>query len=136
VSRREFIAAADRLCMRAGEKSHAMIDALPPFERIASPSVSGRVMLEVGRVATHIGEVERGLAQDLRALDGPADLGQWWDRALAALEMRAAAADEIGTAGRSDDRSAYLRAFRDFVRAGEASTAALRGYGFHVCARP
>lgn len=134
LSKKEFIASADRICKAAGEKSHAMIDDLPPFEKIAAPNVSRRVMLEVGRAAPRIAAVERGQARELGTLDSPADLASRWDRALTALEKRAVAAAEIGAAAQAGDRSSYLRGFQRFVRAGSASTAALRGYGFKICA--
>ena len=133
-SKQEFLASADRICMRAGEKSHAMIDDLPPFEEIAAPNVSRRVMLEVGRAAPRIAAVERGLARELWALDAPTDLASRWDRALTALEQRAVAAADIGVAAEAGDRGAYLQAFQRFVRGGSVSSAALRGYGFEVCA--
>ena len=130
----EFLASADRICMRAGEKSHAMIDDLPPFEEITAPNVSRSVMLEVGRAAPRIAAVERGLARELRALDAPTDLTSRWDRALTALEQRAVAAADIGVAAEAGDRSAYLQAFQRFVRGGSVSSAALHGYGFEACA--
>ena len=134
LSKRKFIASADRRCIKAGEESHALIDALPPFEEIAAPDVSRRVMLETARAARRIAAVERGLEREPRALDRPADLGSRWDRALGALESRAIAAEDIGTAEQAGDRAAYLRGFQRFQQAGRASTAALRGYGFKVCA--
>jgi hypothetical protein len=134
-SKREFIASADRLCTKYGEESHAVIDALPPFEEIAAPNVSRRVMLETARAAPRIAAAERGLERELRALDPPSDLGSRWDRALDALETRAVAAEDIGTAGQEGDRTAYLRGFQRFQQAGSASTASLRGYGFKACAR-
>jgi hypothetical protein len=134
-SKREFIASADRLCMKYGEASHAVIDALPPFEEIAAPDVSRRVMLETAGAASRIAAAERGLERELRALERPADLGSRWDRALGALATRAVAAEDIGTAGQDGDRTAYLRGFQRFQRAGNASTGALRGYGFKACAR-
>lgn len=134
-SKSEFVASADRLCMQYGEESHSVIDALPPFEEIASPNVTRRVMLETARGALRIAAAERGLERALRALDPPADLDSRWDRALGALGTRAAAAEDIGTAGQKGDRSAYLRGFQRFQQAGSASTAALRGYGFRACAR-
>jgi hypothetical protein len=133
-SKQEFIASADRLCIKYGEKSHAVIDALPPFEEIAAPDVSRRVMLETAEAAQRIAAAERGLERELRALDAPAELGSRWDRALDAFQARALAAENIAAAGQEGKRTAYLRGFERFLQAGSASTAALRGYGFTACA--
>jgi hypothetical protein len=132
-SKQEFIASADRLCLKYGEKSHAVIDALPPFEEIAAPDVSRRVMLETARAAQRIAAAERGLARELRALDPPSELGSRWDRALDAFQARAVAAEDIGAAGKEGKRMAYLMGFQRFQEAGSASTEALAGYGFEIC---
>jgi hypothetical protein len=132
-SKQEFIASGDRLCMKYGEESHAVIDALPPFEEIAAPDVSRRVMLEVADAAPRIAAAERGLVRELRALDPPAELGSRWDRALDAFQARAVAAEDIAAAGKEGKRTAYLRGFERFQQAGSASTAALAGYGFEIC---
>jgi hypothetical protein len=132
-SKQEFIASADRLCMKYGEESHAVIDALPPFEEIAAPDVSRRVMLEVAEAAPQIAAAERGLVRELRALEPPSELGPQWDRALNAFQARAVAAEEIAAAGKEGERTAYLRGFQSFQEAGSASTAALAGYGFEIC---
>jgi hypothetical protein len=133
-SMQKFIASADRLCMKYGEKTHAVIDTLPPFEEIAAPDVSRQVMLEVAEAAPRIAAAERGLEQELRALDPPSELGSRWDRALDALQARAVAAEDIAAAGEEGERTAYLRGFERFQQAGSASTAALAGYGFEICA--
>jgi hypothetical protein len=133
-SKQEFIATADRLCAEAGEATHAAIAELPPFERIAAPDVPQRLMAEVGRRAPRVAGAEGGLARDLRALTPPAALASRWTRAVDAIEARAVAAEDIRAAAEVGDRSAYLAAFQRFVQGGTASTAALRGYGFEVCA--
>jgi hypothetical protein len=133
-SKQAFIASADRLCIKYGEESHAVIDALPPFEEIVAPDVSRRVMLETANAAQRIAAAERGLARELRALDPPSELGSRWDRALDAFQARAVAAEDIAAAGKEGKRMAYLRGFQRFQEAGSASTAALRGYGFTACA--
>jgi hypothetical protein len=133
-SKQEFIATADRLCAEWGEQSHAAIAMLPAFERIVAPDVSSRLMAEVGRQARRVAAAERGLARELLALTPPASLASRWERAVDAIEARAVAAEDIRAAAESADRSTYLAAFERFVRAGEASTAALRGYGFEACA--
>jgi hypothetical protein len=133
-SKRDFIASADRLCTMAGRQYDAAIADLPPFERIAAPDVSRRLMRETAEVAPRIAAVERELDRKLRALTPPASLGSRWDRALDTLETRATAAEDIEAAAQAGDRQAYLAAFQRFGRAGGASSAALRGYGFKVCA--
>ena len=94
-------------------------------DRPASRAAEGRLIDEV----------------DQRLPNGPAgapfrstDLASRWDRALTALDQRAVAAADIGVAAEAGDRSAYLQAFQRFVRGGSVSSAALRGYGFEVCA--
>jgi hypothetical protein len=133
-SKQEFIASADRICLKYGERTHAAIDALPPFEAIAAPDVSRRAMLVTAEAAPQIAAAERGLVRELRALDPPSGLGSRWDRALDAFQARAVAADEIAAAGKAGKRTAYLRGFERFQEAGGASTAALAGYGFEICA--
>jgi hypothetical protein len=133
-SKPKFIAAADRLCTKAGHQYDAVIAELPPFEEIVAPDVSRRLMLETARAAPRIAAVERELERELRALSPPADLASRWDRALDTLETRAVAAEDIRAAAEAVDRTAYLTAFQRFDRAGSVSTAALRGYGFEVCA--
>jgi hypothetical protein len=133
-SKQEFVASADRLCLKYGERTHAVIDTLPPFEEIAAPDVSRPVMLETAEAAPRIAAAERGLVRELRALDPPSELGSRWDRALDAFQARAVAAEEIAAAGKEGKRTAYLRGFERFQQAGSASTAALADYGFEICA--
>jgi hypothetical protein len=132
--KQEFIATADSLCAEWGEESHAAIARLPAFERIVAPDVSSRLMAAVGRQARRVAAAERGLARELLALTPPASFESRWERAVNAIEARAVAAEDIRAAAEVEDRSAYLAAFDRFVRAGDASTAALRGYGFEACA--
>jgi hypothetical protein len=133
-TKQEFIASADRLCTKAGHAYDAVTADLPPFEEIVAPDVSRRVMLEIAAAAPRMAAVERALERRLRALAPPAGLASRWDRALDTLEMRAVAAEEIQAAAEAGSRAAYHEAFRRFERAGSVSTAALRGYGFEVCA--
>jgi hypothetical protein len=133
-SKRNFIASADRLCAKAGQEYDAAIADLPPFEQIVAPDVSRRVMRETAEAAPRLAAVELELERKLRALAPPASLGSRWDRALDTLETRATAAEDIEAAAEAGDRHAYLAAFQRFDRAGSTSSAALRGYGFEVCA--
>ena len=134
-SKSEFIAQADGLCTQAGERYDAAIAGLPPFEAIVAEDVSLRTMREVARMAPRIAAVEGDLERDLRALEPPAGIEPRWERALATLGARAAAAEEIAAAAEAGDRGRYLVAFGRFDREGSKSSAALRGYGFKVCAR-
>jgi hypothetical protein len=133
-SKREFIAWADRVCAKAGADYDTAIAGLPPFEVIVAPDVSGRVMRETAKAAPRLALVERELERKLRVVAPPANLGSRWDRALDTLETRAVAAEDIEAAAEAGDRSAYLAAFQRFERAGSVSSAALREYGFEVCA--
>jgi hypothetical protein len=133
-SKRDFIASADRLCANAGEEYDAAIADLPPFEEIVASDVSQRVMRATAEAAPRLAAVERALERKLRALAPPPNLATRWDRALDTLETRAAAAEDIEAAAEAGDRNAYLAGFQRFDRAGTASSAALRDYGFRVCA--
>jgi hypothetical protein len=133
-SKQDFIASADRLCTKAGTDYDAVISNLPPFEQIVAPDVPPGVMRKIALAAPRIAAVERGLERELGALDPPAELTGRWARALETLVARADAAGDIQAAAEAGDRSAYLRAFQRFDRAGTVSSKALRGYGFEVCA--
>jgi hypothetical protein len=133
-SKQAFIAEADRLCAEASEDYDAVVTSLPPFERLVARNVSRRVMRETGRAAPRMAAIEREIERRLRALDPPAALAARWGRALDTLETRAQAAEDIGAAAQAGDRTAYLTGFGRFERAGSVSSAALRGYGFKVCA--
>jgi hypothetical protein len=132
--KREFIAKADRLCLAAGERTHRLIDGLPPFRRLTAPNVAPAVMEQVVPVADRIGEIEQGLETQLRALTPPEDFAPRWDSLLNSQRRRGDLAKRIAAAAADRDRGAYLDAFRRFAQQGSVGTEAVRGYGFEACA--
>lgn len=134
LTKKEFIASADKLCASASKRFDATVAAAPANFNPAKPEgVPLELIKKAGPPILTIADIEGRLAGDLRSLAPPLEFVAKWNHAVTALDRRVGDFREAGLAANRGDRKALPVAFQHANREGTVGRGYLHGYGFKAC---